>query len=261
LGIVTDRDPARVGLHRNVLDQLGMLIVSGSITPGEVLLIEQLESRFAVSKSVIREAVRVLESMGLVSSRRRVGVTVLVREHWNVFDPRIIRWRLGGDDRDSQLRSLGGLRRGVEPVAAALAAQRATPEQCGELMRAVMEMAIHAKSGDLQAYVKADIAFHRTILEASGNEMLRALAPLVAEVLTGRTRLHLMPSNPNPLAVRLHADVAQAIQGGDAVAAETAMREIVEEATQAMLAGGDGRVGAPLRPDGDPPVRVGAPPL
>lgn len=235
LGAVADETSARPGLHGTVLDQIGMLVVSGSLMPGDILSIEQLESRFAVSRSVIREAVRVLESMGLVSSRRRVGITVLAREHWNLFDPGIIRWRLAGDDRDRQLRSIGGLRRGIEPVAAALAAERATPQQCGELTQAVMQMAVHARSGDLERYLQADIAFHTTVLDACDNEMLRALAPLVAEVLSGRTRHHLMPAHPNPVAVRLHADVAQAIQSGDAAAAETAMRDIVDEATNAML--------------------------
>ena len=239
----------RTGLHDSVLDQVGMLVVSGAFAAGDVLLIEQLEARFEVSRSVIREAIRVLESMGLVMSRRRVGVTVLPRTRWNVYDPRVVRWRLSGEDREAQLRSLGGLRRGVEPVAAALAADRATPEQCGELMRTVMDMAVHAKSGDLTAFLQADIAFHSIVLEASDNEMLRALAPLVAEVLTGRTQHDLMPAHPNPVAVRLHGDVAQAIGGGDVAAAEAAMRDIIDEATKAMLTGGGGAAGT-RRPSG-----------
>ncbi|MEV4187473.1 GntR family transcriptional regulator, partial [Streptosporangium canum] len=98
------------------------MIASGGLAAGQVLTIEELELRFGVSRSVIRETIRVLESMGLVSSRRRVGVTVAARTEWNLFDPRIIRWRLAGEGRGEQLRSLGELRRGVEPVAAALAA-------------------------------------------------------------------------------------------------------------------------------------------
>src|SRR6476620_9435378 len=89
-----------VGLHRDVLDRLGASIVSGEAAPGSVLRIEQLEDRYAVSRSVVREAIRVLESMGLVESRRRVGVTVRPRGSWTVFDPRIIRWRLDGEDRE-----------------------------------------------------------------------------------------------------------------------------------------------------------------
>ncbi|MFD8559251.1 FadR/GntR family transcriptional regulator [Streptosporangium canum] len=239
-----DNEQTTGGLHQSVLDTLGSLIASGGLTAGQVLTIEELELRFGVSRSVIRETIRVLESMGLVSSRRRVGVTVAARTEWNLFDPRIIRWRLAGEDRGEQLRSLGELRRGVEPVAAALAARHATPEQCGALTGAVMQMAVHGRSGDLEAYLAADILFHRTLLEASGNEMLSALTGVVAEVLTGRTHHHLMPARPEPAAIRWHAEVAQAVQSGDAAAAERAMRNIVDEATRAML--GD-------VPDGDVP--------
>ena len=223
------------GLHGSVLDRLGVLITSGALPAGEVLRIEQLEARFAVSRSVVREAIRVLESMGMVRSRRRVGVTVAPRSAWNLFDPQIIGWRLDGDGRDEQLRSLGELRRGLEPVAAALAARRATPAQCGALTGAVMEMAVHGRSGDLEAYLDADIRFHRTLLEASGNEMMGALSGVVAAVLAGRTHHDLMPAHPEPAAIRWHAEVAQAVQAGDAEAAERAMRDIVEEATRAML--------------------------
>lgn len=233
----TDRAGAAGGLHADVLDRLGALVAGGELEPGRVLRADELGERFGVSRTVVREAVRVLESMGLVQSRRRVGVTVAPRERWNVHDPRVIRWRLDGPDRDDQLRSLSELRHGVEPVAASLAASRATPEQCGELVGAVLDMTVHGRSGDLEAYLAADVRFHRTLLAASGNEMLGALGEAVAEVLAGRTRHHLMPARPEPVAIRLHGDVADAVRAGDAAAAEAAMREILAEAAAAMRAG------------------------
>lgn len=232
---MTDPPPTSPGLHGTVLDQMGALITSGAFTASQVLRIEELEERFGVSRSVIREAIRVLESMGLVTSRRRVGVIVAPRSGWNVFDPRVIRWRLDADDRARLLVSLGELRRAIEPVAARLAARHATAEQCGTLTGTVMQMAVHGRSGDLEAYLLADIVFHRTLLEASGNEMFAALVNVVAEVLAGRTHHDLMPARPEPAAIRWHAEVAQAVQSGDAQAAERAMRDIVEEATRAVL--------------------------
>ncbi|MET8763755.1 FCD domain-containing protein [Lentzea sp. NPDC004782] len=222
------------GLHETVLDHLGTRISSGEIPPGEVLRIEELAQHYEVGRSVIREAVRVLESMGMLTTRRRVGVTVADRAAWNVLDPRVIRWRLDGPDRQAQLASLGELRAGVEPVAAALAARRATPGQCGVLTGAVMDLAVHGKSGDLEAYLQADLLFHRTLLAASGNEMLAALTGVTCEVLIARTHHGLMPHIPNPVAIRLHADVAQAVRTGDAAAAESAMREIITEAAEAL---------------------------
>jgi DNA-binding FadR family transcriptional regulator len=231
---VTRAHPAS-GLHADLLDKLGRLITDGDLTEGQVLRTEELEARFDVSRTVTREAIRVLESMGMVTSRRRVGVTVARAGDWNVFDPRVIRWRLAGPGRVAQLRSLSELRSGFEPAAARFAAGRATPEQCGTLTGAVMDMAVHGRSGDLRAYLDADILFHRTLLEASGNEMFGALADVVAEVLTGRTTHGLMPRTPDPAAIRLHADVAQAVQASDATAAHRAMTGIITEAAEYML--------------------------
>jgi DNA-binding FadR family transcriptional regulator len=222
-------------LHADLLDKLGRRIADGELADGAVLRAEELAAHFDVSRTVVREAVRVLESMGMVSSRRRVGVTVEPRTHWNAFDPLIIRWRLAGSGREAQLQSLSELRAGIEPVAARFAAERATPEQCGRLTGAVMDMAVHGRSGDLQAYLAADIVFHRTLLTASGNEMLGALADVVAEVLTGRTTHGLMPATPDPVAIRMHADVAQAVQARDAPAAQQAMTGIISEAAEYML--------------------------
>ncbi|GAB3064923.1 FadR/GntR family transcriptional regulator [Pedococcus soli] len=231
----TDGPPTPgAGLHANVLDALGQEIVSGTTPVGAVVRIDQLDERFGVSRSVVREAVRVLSSMGLVETRRRLGVRVRPRTQWNVFDPRVIRWRLDGPDREHQLLSLGELRRGFEPVAAELAADRATPEQCGAMVGAVMRMTVHAKSGDLEAYLQADQVFHTTMLEASGNEMLAALSNVVSEVLSGRTHHQLMPARPNPVAIRLHGDVAQAIGSGDGRAAAEAMTAIITEASEAV---------------------------
>jgi len=221
-------------LHVGTLDQVGGRIVGGDLVAGTVLTLDRLAREYAVSVSVAREVVRVLESMGMVRSRRRVGVTVLGQQDWNVFDPRLIRWRLDSPDRAAQLQSLSELRRGFEPVAAGLAATQATAAQCGTLAGAVSDMVVHGHSGDLEAYLVADVVFHRTLLEASGNEMFRALGDVVAEVLAGRTHHGLMPDRPNPEAIAMHDAVARAVRTGRAREAERVMRALIEEAATAM---------------------------
>ncbi|MFV9636649.1 FadR/GntR family transcriptional regulator [Mycobacterium neumannii] len=221
-------------LHGNLLKALGTAIVSGEYPPGQVLTLDGVSARHGVSRSVAREAIRVLESMGMVESRRRVGITVQPAEKWNVFDPRLIRWRVEAGDRAAQLLSLSELRRGFEPAAAALAARRAGPDQCRIMAAAVSDMVVHGRAGDLEAYLEADKLFHRTMLEASGNEMFRALDGVVAEVLAGRTHHGMMPSTPNPAAINLHDEVARAIRMRDEVAAEQAMRAIIDEASSAV---------------------------
>jgi DNA-binding FadR family transcriptional regulator len=221
-------------LHGNLLTALGSAIVSGEYPPGQVLTLEGVSAQHGLSRSVAREAIRVLESMGMVESRRRVGITIQPAEKWNVFDPRLIRWRLESGDQAAQLVSLSELRRGFEPAAAALAARRANPHQCRIMAAAVSDMVMHGRSGDLEAYLLADKIFHQTLLEASGNEMFRALNGVVAEILTGRTHHSMMPELPNPAAIDLHDEVARAIRMRDEEAAERAMRAIIDEAASAV---------------------------
>jgi len=223
-------------VHEEVLEKLGPDLLWGELSTVDDLRLELIEDRYGVSRTAAREVIRVLEAMGVVTSRRRVGITVRHRQEWNVLDPRLIRWRLAGPERAGQLRSLSQLRAAVEPVAAALAAHAATPTQCGDLTAAVIGMSVTGQAGDLDTYLEHDIRFHSTLLRASGNELFAALTDVVAEVLAGRTLHGLMPATPDPGAIRLHADVAQAVQARDTDAAHRAMTEIIVEATGAMLA-------------------------
>lgn len=222
-------------LHGSLLAALGSAIVSGRYRAGDVLTLEGVSAEHELSRSVVREAIRVLESMGMVESRRRVGITIRSADNWNVFDPRVIRWRLEFGDRAAQLASLSELRRGFEPTAAGLAARRADAHQCRIMAAAVSDMVIHGRSGNLAEYLVADKIFHQTLLDASGNEMLRALSGIVDEVLSGRTRLGMMPASPDPVAIALHDDVARAIRTGDEAGAERAMLAIIDESASSML--------------------------
>ncbi|MFF2407928.1 FadR/GntR family transcriptional regulator [Streptomyces sp. NPDC058092] len=214
------------GLHTHVLDTLGLEIAAGEHRPGQVLRTDELAQRFDVSRTVVREVIRVLESMHLVESRRRVGVTVQPTEAWNVYDPQVIRWRLAGADRPRQLRSLTVLRSAIEPVAAGLAARNATPEQCSALTECALGMVATSRGQQLEGYLEHDIAFHRIVLNASGNEMFARLGDVVAEVLAGRTHHQVMFEDPDPAAVTLHVRLAEAVREGDAAAAERLTKEI-----------------------------------
>ena len=214
------------GLHTHVLDALGLEIAAGDCPPGRVLRTDELAQRFDVSRTVVREVIRVLESMHLVESRRRVGVTVRPTEEWNVYDPQVIRWRLAGSDRPRQLRSLTVLRSAVEPVAAGLAARHASAEQCAALTECALGMVATSRGQQLEGYLRHDIAFHRIVLNASGNEMFARLGDVVAEILAGRTHHQVMFEDPDPAAVTLHVRLAEAVREGDAGEAERLTKEI-----------------------------------
>lgn len=223
--------------HSGVLDRLGESIASGARAPGTVLTIAGLEEEFGVSRTLVREVVRVLESMGMVESRRRVGVTVRPQRDWNPFDPRLIRWRLGGPGRDEQLRSLTELRTAIEPVAARLAAVRADEparRRLVELAARLRELG-EAHRGTDPEYLEVDTAYHALLLEASGNPMLAALQDVVAEVLSGRTALGLMPRCPDPGALEDHEATAAAVAAGDPAEAEARARAVVVEVLEGVV--------------------------
>ena len=205
-----------------MLNELGRRIVSGEFAPGQKMHTEEAEKQFGVSRSVVREAVRVLQNLGLVESVKRVGIRVLPMKRWNVYDPLVIRWRLAETTNGAQLRSLTELRSAVEPRAAELAARFAPDAVTGELLALASRMRAVGREGDLELFLELDIHFHSLVLAASGNEMFAKLDSVIAEVLTGRTDQGLMPHHPHEEALQWHVDVADAIQGrrpGDAAAA------------------------------------------
>ncbi|MTG87984.1 FCD domain-containing protein [Cellulosimicrobium sp. BIT-GX5] len=221
-------------LHTTVLDTLGRRITSGDAPAGTPLTLESIGTEFGVSRTVAREVMRLLEGLGLVRSKRRVGIVVLGIEDWNVLDPRVIRWRLEGPGRDAQLRTLTELRHAVEPLAAAGAARHATDAERAELVAAAARMRLLGEAGDLEEFLRLDVRFHEILLRASGNEMFGALAGVVAAVLSGRTHLGLMPASPVPEALDQHEAVARAVADADAEAAEAAMAAIVGEVRSAL---------------------------
>jgi DNA-binding FadR family transcriptional regulator len=222
------------GLHGRILEQLGLAVCGQSIPTGTVMTIDDIERQYGASRSVIRETVRVLESMGLVSSRRRVGVLVLPPSEWNLYDPQVIRWRLASPARITQLRSLTELRTAVEPEAARLAAIRSPLTNASDLMGLAGQLWAAGEAGDQELFLSLDSQFHGLVLASSGNEMFAKLDGLVTEVLSGRTNFGLMPQHPHAEALQLHVDVAAAIQRGAPEVAEAAMLKIMQRTMEEM---------------------------
>lgn len=225
---------APAGLHSQMLDALGADLASGALAPGQVLSSERLEERYGVSRTVVREAVRVLEQLGIVHSRRRVGISIRPQQEWEALSPFVIRWRLAGPGRLDQLREISEMRTGIEPVAAGLAARRATEEDRAALVAAAGGMLVSGSVGDLEAYLAHDVIFHTTLLRASGNAAFAGLVPIVTEALAGRTHHRLMPTRPAAEAIRWHREIAEAITLGDAASAEHHARLVVAEAYSAI---------------------------
>ncbi|MDR1294966.1 MAG: FCD domain-containing protein [Bifidobacteriaceae bacterium] len=221
-------------LHQRLLDEWGMGIVAGTYPVGSRISVDAGGSGVQASRTISREAVRVLEAMGMVNVKRRVGATVNPPDMWHVFDPRLIEWRLRGPEPMQQLVWLAELRVAVEPSVAVLAATRATPEQWTALTKAALGLVAHSREADGDPYSQFDASFHQILFGASGNPMFAALGSVVAETLRGRAGRGLVPPVANPLVVRQHVDLAGAVQAGDAATAAAAARAIVEESEAAI---------------------------
>ena len=227
--------PPAVGDLRNmVLDTLGREICAGRIASETIFTTESIESRFQVSRPVVREALRALQQLGMVAPKRRIGVRVLPPSEWNAYDLQVIRWRLAGPGRVAQLRSLTELRGAIEPAAARLAAMRAPLDRASDLVGLAGRVWAAGRQGDAEEFLRVDLQFHRLILEMSGNEMFAQLHHLVEEVLRGRTHYRLMPQFPAPEALQWHVDIATAIQTGNADKAAQATIAITERALTEM---------------------------
>lgn len=229
----TDATSATV-ISSPILDELGLAIVSGQMFAGQIVTLDNLQKRFSISRTTARDVMRVLESMNLVVSRRRVGLVVQPPQKWNVFDARLIRWRLDGPQRTSQLRSLTELRVAIEPLAAAAAATFAKDEDKKLIVDLAAEMRKEGEAGNLDIFLQLDIKFHSLILRASQNEMFAALTEVVVEVLRGRTHYGLMPSSPTEVALHEHELIAEAVSNGNPEDAEIHMLATLSEVRQSL---------------------------
>src|SRR5437899_1520608 len=134
--------PARRFKSEDVIDALGMKIVSGELAPGALLPTETaLAQSLGLSRPSLREALRALARKGLVDARTRRGTLVNDKLQWNVLDADVLRWIAAAPPDPAFFMELLDLRTIIEPAAARLAASRANPEQILAIENAFEAMA------------------------------------------------------------------------------------------------------------------------
>ncbi|GAA0992324.1 FadR/GntR family transcriptional regulator [Subtercola frigoramans] len=217
------------GLHSRVLNSVGADIVSGQLPPGFILNLDEMSAEFDVSRSVLRESIRVLQSLGLVEARQRVGTVVLPWDSWDLFSPQIIFWRGQGPGYYTQMRELLQLRLGIEPIAARLSAAHMTATERRAVCAAADTMDDANRSGDGKVFLEADVAFHTLVLRSSGNAVMAHFAGTVEAVLRTREqeRRYTITTYTSPSVDRHHA-LAAALAESDADGAQRASYAILE---------------------------------
>ena len=152
----------RRGIHSQVVSELGSRIVGGHYSSGAVLpKADSLADELGVSRTVVREATRVLAEKGLVESRQRAGTRVRERLDWDLIDPEVIAWQRSAGPDVSFFRDLSEVRMAIETTAARLAAERATPTQIAHFRESYAQM--EQAMDDPHAYGQADLRLHDEI--------------------------------------------------------------------------------------------------
>jgi DNA-binding FadR family transcriptional regulator len=217
---------AKERLHGSIAHELGVAIVSGRIQPGETLDNEiDSSEQMSVSRTAYREAVRILAAKGLVASLPKRGTQVRPKSAWHLLDPEVLAWLFESQPSQDFLVGLFELRLIIEPAAAALAAERRTPDDLLQMRAALQSMErLGLANADGQS---ADREFHDAILVATRNPALVALSSSIGAAVRWTTifkqRKRKLPRDPLPD----HWRVFDAIAAGGSDAAGTAMRELV----------------------------------
>ena len=227
---VEKESASSLSLGRNLtvglLDHLGKAIVTGfydnKIFPTEAALAEQ----YRVSRSVTREAVKMLTAKGLLTARPRQGTVIQSTLHWNLLDKDVLRWLLERKFSLRLLRQFTELRVSIEPKGAELAAQHATYDDL-QRMKAAFERMVEAENGHGDPTL-ADIDFHVSILFASGNPFYYQFQELIKTALQTSIKFTTRVNQVTPN-LEAHENIMKAIFDRDPKRAHAAMFLIVND--------------------------------
>jgi GntR family transcriptional regulator, galactonate operon transcriptional repressor len=216
----------RKNLHKQIVDEIGLSIVRGDVKPGETFPSEpELSVQLGVSRTVVREAMKILSDKGMVQSRAKLGTQIQPRDQWNLLDPDVLSWESSVDPHEEFLYKLTEVRRVIEPQAARFAAERGTDEevaiiaQCYEQMETLVD--------DVDAFIPVDMQFHSGILRAAHNEILEHIINTTREALVTSRKVTLALPNSGRQSLPLHHDILKAIQARDAAGAQKAMEALI----------------------------------
>jgi DNA-binding FadR family transcriptional regulator len=222
------RRPSGQNLTYAIVEELGQAVVTQSYSDDDPFPIEaELCKQFGASRTVLREAVKMLTAKGLLSARPRQGTWVEPEANWNLLDPDVLRWLLERKFSLDLLAEFTEVRMAIEPMAAMIAARNATPDSLAPIRKAIERMKAAAKGEDDP--LASDIAFHVAVLHATGNRFYAQLEDVVNTALRISIRLTNQVKGVPLADVNLHKKVMDAIEAGDAERARRTMQAIIQE--------------------------------
>lgn len=221
-----ERTYSRRGLHGKLVHDIGLRILRGELRPGDLLVMDdETTADLNVSRTVVREAIKVLAAKGLVQARPKTGTRVRPRAEWNILDPDVLAWRVEAGPDGMLYEQVTEVRFAIEPQAARLSALRATDEEIAAIREAYEAMADGVK--DQAAYLAGDLLFHDRILNASHNELLGHLGSVLRAVFRTMFEYTTTAQTSRRRALPLHRAILDGIAARDGDAAELAMRTLI----------------------------------
>lgn len=213
--------PLPTGAAKQAVETLGRRIANDVFRPGETMPTEaELAEDLSVSRATVRDAVKVLSGKGMVRTARRYGTRVRPVEEWNLLDPDVASWHEASNPRILQMfAETSELRYIIEPAAAEMAAERAT----GPQVAALLEAAAALRTDDVQAQFTADCLFHSTLLDATGNSMMRQMRPIILTVLRISYEVGVLAVLGAEVNLDGHLRVAKAVRDRDGSRAQAEM--------------------------------------
>ena len=229
------RDSQRLthSLSTQLARELGRKIVAGKYPQNELIEDEgALADKNHVSRTVIRDAVKILVGKGLLEVRRGIGTRVRPREKWGLLDDDVLAWHQAAEPSAELLRQLMDVRLLIEPKAARWVAEQGTDESLAEIERAQVQMEI--EKGSVEDFVVADALFHRSILRAARNDFIRAMEGLVFSALIVSIQLTNRDPRENKASLPFHRAVTNAITARDGALAEKNMETLLQDAIKRL---------------------------
>ena len=222
-------------LTYSIAHQLGVAIVTGVYSADNPIPIEaELCRQYSASRSVLREAVKMLTAKGLLGSRPRLGTWVQPEENWNLIDPDVLGWLLERKFSTALLLEFMEIRLAVEPGAATLAARVAGPAEKAAIRAAIDRMKAADNGNDDP--LESDIAFHVAVLRATRNRFYAQLTGFTSTALRFSIRTTNRYKGVRLASVADHKKVADAILAGKPAVAAEAMRKLIQEALDLIVA-------------------------
>jgi GntR family galactonate operon transcriptional repressor len=221
-------------LYEQVTRALALRILGGTLGPDSVRSTEpELCRDLGVSRTVLREAVKVLAAKGLIEVRPKTGMRIKPRSEWTLIDRDVMAWQAEIGFSEDYVRNLFQVRLMLEPPTALAAAANATQEDLDGIREAFGRM--EQELDDFSAYVEDDCDFHDRISRATHNDYLIQINRIILDAVRGAQSLFRKERGQAKYALDLHKDVCEAILHRDLEWAKSAMTRLIHEAEKDTL--------------------------